>query len=61
MFNLFSTGCLSQCKCQKQQYRAVFVLCTNMNFGIEKQSGLWRKQTLKAAGGSNTKGETTNN
>lgn len=24
---------------KKQQYRAVFGLCTNVNFGIEKQSG----------------------
>ncbi len=48
MFNPFSTGCLSQCKCQKQRYRAVFGLCTNTNFGIEKQSGRkqrhWRQQ-----------------
>lgn len=45
MFNPFSTGCSSQCKCHKQQYRAMFGLCTNLNFGIEKQSGPWRKQS----------------
>lgn len=39
MFNPFSTGCLSQCKCQKQQYEAVFGLCTHVMFGREKQSG----------------------
>ncbi len=56
MFNLFSTECFSQCKCQKQQYRAVFALCTKMNFGVEKQSEPWRKQE----GVTSTRRETTN-
>ena len=54
MFNPFSTGCLSQCKCQKQQYRAVIVfgLCTDMNFGIEDaERAVEETETVKAAGG----------
>lgn len=46
MFNPFSTGCLSQCKCQKQPYEL---------WHWEAERAVEGTETLKAAGGSNTR------